>query len=695
MATLEEEFAAYKSQGQASQEYGEWKRRQAHEADLRAGGSIKQGLPSRNLPVGATVGGVGATIASSGNIGIGLLGAAGGEAIQQGVEHLLDDPSAPKTGLESAQRIGEETGMQLLGEGVVRTGLKVGAPLVSRFAPAMSAEGEQAFRFLDPRTPLPFMPAEVTDTSALDIFHNIAEGAILGRGTIEGFKRQRYDEVFTGLADELVNDLGPRLSPDAVGRTVTDVIHRNLELKTLPATMIYKMLDRAASPTYTTVPRRMTVQRTDVPVTKEAIESMSVKKTYSKPKSTEPVIEYDDAGDALASRVEPSAPELRGMTVDTKWQDIQIGERLERLKIMVTSQELQIHGARVDLTPLKESIGGLVKIAQQAGGLADREMGNTLLSFLAQKPDLVSYPVAKAIRTEVRTLRDTLMNSVEAKNAPAIGRAKGVYAELTKAIRSGLNDYDPFLSSMWDEANFIERAGQMQFNGQLLRSLIRNADETGKGKPEAIAKAVFKDLTTLRLAKNAIASDPDWNKVLSVKLQDLFEQARNPTTKEISGMQLREAMFGRNGVGAQAMITAYGPERVALYRQFANALEVSQARQGSGVGGVAIQLQQPGAVIQLSGAGLAAFGLANDSDYSVAAGGVIILGPAILAKAMTNPTTARWMLDGMRLDGGVRTAGIVVAKLVSSLFPKEYLSQSPPPLKEQNTSLPRAFQLQP
>src|SRR5438128_1128584 len=111
MATLEEEFAAYKQLGPAQREFQQWKARQAHEAEIAAGGAIRPAPPEQNFPIGATIGGVtGAVIGGlspvpgGATIG-GVVGTLGGEAIQQGVETVMGSEAAPQSLGQSAQRL--------------------------------------------------------------------------------------------------------------------------------------------------------------------------------------------------------------------------------------------------------------------------------------------------------------------------------------------------------------------------------------------------------------------------------------------------------------------------------------------------------------------------------------------------------------------------------------------------------------
>lgn len=674
---LERRFAEFNEQatreGKAAEERALEARFRAVQADQAQGGSIRQGHPAVNFPVGATVGGMvgaGAGLAITGGNPVGALvgGAIGtgvGELSQQGYELLKDPGAAPKTLTESAARVGEQEAYQALGEGVGRLagGLIAGRRIAPGIPASISPQEHQAMTFLTQRGySQGYMPSEVTETRGLDILHNIAEFSLFGGGAIKKFRQKREREVFADLANQMVADLGPKLAPDDVGRAVVYAVNHNLELEKIPIKMEYNTIEALAAPGYTHVPTRMTVARDVSPMT----ESKKIGETVT-------VTKPDDEA-------------LQGMRVKTFRQDIQVGERLEHLNVMTATQELQISGARIDLSPLKEELSGALRTAKEAGGLENKAMGTTMLQFLAEKPDLVSYPVAKQMRTELRTMRDGLAASPETKNAPAIALADKAYASMTKRIVAGLNDFDPTLGARFEDVSFREAGRQGQFNSDIVRALVKDADTPGSGKPEAIVDQVFQhnNVTTINNLKNAVDA-PTWDKMLSWHWRDVYAKSDG------NGAAMREAFFGaKSGLGEKEMVQAYGPERVGLYKQVINAMEVGQKQTADKTGTIFIQLKQPGAVMQLSGAALAGIGLIQDEvDISTTAlGAAIVLSPPVLARLMTNPTSIKWILQGMKIPAGTREAAALATRLLPIAFPRlatQAVTEPPPPSK---TGLP-------
>lgn len=687
MSTLEQDYARWKHERetavqdekdrQLEEEYAAYKKDQAQ------GGSVRQGSPSVNPPIGATVGGMigaGTGLAvTGGNPAGAMIGGIGGtfvgELAQQGYELLKDPGAAPRSVGESAARVAESEAYQAVGEGIGRLagGLIAGRQLAPGIPASILPHERQAMNYLTQKGySTGYLPSEVTEVRGLDMLQNIAEFSIFGGGAIKKFRDKRDREVLQELAQGFIDDLGPRMSADDIGRAVVHSVNRGMELEQIPIQMEYNTIEKLAAPSYAYRPTRIQTERDTEPIVESVIDKVTVKKkekvTPAKPglQSVERGTKPYDKG--FVTPGTPEERELLGMKAKVTYQDIQIGEQLKRLKVMMDQSEFQISGARIDLTPLKEQIAGALKIAKEAGGLEDKAMGENLLSFIKNKPDLVSYPMAKHMRTEVRVHREGLEAMESTKVAPAIQLANEVYGAMTKQIEKGLHEFDPGLAERWKDVNFREAAAHARFSNDITRALVQHADKAGSGKPEAIVEKVFQrnNISTIQNLKNAVDA-PTWENMLSWHWRNVYEKTGG------DGQQMRNAFFSQSsGLGEKEMVTAYGPERVKQYKDFVNAAEVAQLKQGDKTGSMFIQLKQPGAVVQLAGATMAAVGLSRDDvDFGqVAMGGTIAIGPAVLAKLMVNPKSAQWIIDGMKIPAGTREAAALATRILPLAFPR-------------------------
>lgn len=669
---LAEDFQADQATRQQSQQFQLENDFRAYLQDQAQGGSIRQAPPGEagkeNYPIGAVVGGVGGAVAGglvgpATAIAGSAAGAAAGQFVQGRIERALDDKTAPQDTAAEQYRIAREGaiagGLEMLGQAAGFLLPKVRN--MASFAPAVTKEARDAMKFVTEHGGLEqsLLPAEMTSNRFLDIMQNISEHSLLGGGAISTFKRDR-DAFNTQLAQSIVGRYGPAMDADAIGRAVADSASRNLESAKFPAKFIYEAIESAAAPQYAKAPRRVTVSKETEPITKSVVKRETVKRDErgGKPASSIDTGLLDESGRPITREQEAVDPELIGLKVKTTFQDIQVGEQLQRMKVMVTDQETQVGGARIDLRTLKNELAGMSRTAEEGGGLADAAMGNTLLAFINKKPDIVSYPVAKAMRTEIRAYRDQLMNSPETKNAPGIAKAKSIYESLTERIRSGLADDDPFLATMWDEANLIEAGANQQFNTKMIRELVKLADVRGANAPEAIAEKIWRPgrPTQVKVVRNAL--DPStWHKLQGIEMDRLMTDSMVDGVP--NGMKMESAFFGKGGLGKDVLTAGYDPGTVKELKGFIDALKVQQRNSPDNTGSMWIQLSQASQAVGAIGG---AVGLMSD-DYGgkglTSAGAAILFAPAVVGRIMVSPGGIKYLTDAV--TSGPKTKAFAVA----------------------------------
>jgi hypothetical protein len=305
----------------------------------------------------------------------------------------------------------------------------------------------------------------------------------------------------------------------------------------------------------------------------------------------------------------------------------------------------------------------MLRLSQASKGLEERAMGDTLLTYIEQLPDTVSYAVAKDVRTRIRTLQSTLEKGIDTKGSPAIGKAKHLYGQLTDEIRAGLSKTDPFLAEMWDEANFTTAAAQAQFNNRVIRTMVKQSIEEGGNKPEAIANQLVQqnNMTAMRTVMNAV-DDPTRQAIRSYTLDRLMQDSMHNGV--INGIKLEERMFSRKGVGEASMRTLYTPEQIHTYKQFINALKLAQDKQSEGTGRMLIQLTQGGALMNMGAAAL------GKSDQFIQESAGILLSPLMISRLMTTPTTANIMIRGLTLPARTELAASLAGSAINALYPR-------------------------
>jgi hypothetical protein len=667
---LAEEFAAdleSKSQSKSFQLENDFR---AYLKDQGQGGSITNAPEEANPPIGAVLGGVGAAVAT-GNPVAATAGAAVGESLQQLVEHAVQSKNAPKTTGEALTRIGRETLVQGLFEvaGGAGTFLVEKARGLAPFAKGVTPEAKEAMQFVQQHGggDTALLPAEMTSNRFLDIMQNISEHSLLGGGAIQMFKQDR-DAFNTTLAQTIVGRYGPSMDADTIGRAVVDSATRNLEAAKYQSKFIYQAIESQAAPQYAKAPKKVTV-------TKQTGKASTPSKAT--PSQDTPGGDGWYAGknaDGVSTGEPPDVPEVR-----TMMQDIQVGEQLQRMRVMVTEQETQIGGARIDLRPMKDELASLTRTAKEGGGLADAAMGNTLLAFINGKPDLVSYPVAKAMRTEIRTYRDALKASPETKNAPGIAKADTIYGKMTEQIRKGLADDDPFLSTMWDEANLIEAGANQQYNTKFIRELVKLADMKGGGAPEAVAEKVWRPgrPTQIKVVRNAV--DPvAWQKLQQIEMERLMSASYKDGVP--NGKAMEQAFFGKEGLGEDALAAGFDGATVQELKDFAKTLKTEQAKAPDGTGRVWIQLAQATAAFQVVGAGMVGLGMMSDEsggNKMTVMGTGVMFTPPVVARIMASPGGIKWLTEGLTTSMKTKRGMAIATQLAKFIEPEVHPRMQP------------------
>ena len=182
MASLQEEYAQWKMKGGDVQaEFAQFR-----QSPLQRPAAVS---PSERLPIGEVAGGMtgnvlGAPLGPATSVGLGSLGSGGGEAIQQVIEHATGSQFAPQTSEQAAKQIGTAMAYGTAADLGGRTIGAIGQRVLAPFRKTIIPEAAQTIQFLKQRvspTPAgdqvrkqPLLPAEATESRALDIFENVS-----------------------------------------------------------------------------------------------------------------------------------------------------------------------------------------------------------------------------------------------------------------------------------------------------------------------------------------------------------------------------------------------------------------------------------------------------------------------------------------------------------------------------------------
>ena len=350
-------------------------------------------------------------------------------------------------------------------------------------------------------------------------------------------------------------------------------------------------------------------------------------------------------------------------------------------KILYNTVEAQAGAAPIETQSLKRMTVPLAKISEALNGIEGSSAGDDLVKSIQGLGDTMDFTTAKALRSRLIAKADQM--SIDNKNAPAIGVTKRLVKALDGEIDKGLNAFDPGARDMWRDANKIYREGEQTFNNRLIRGLVKKGMEEFGDNPEAIAKSIFQPgkVTSINRIKEAVDSGT-WKQLQSFAVQDLL--AKGSLDGVITGKKLDAAMFSRTGYGPNMMGAVFEPGQLDRLKAFSSALRLTQEKQSEGTGRMLIQLTQGGAALNLI-AGASGFA---DTDFN-AESGVILLGPAVLAKLLTHAPTANWLIRGVQMPAHAGQAGAIAGHLLSAAFPRPLATTSAP----QNIDLRRGNML--
>lgn len=332
-----------------------------------------------------------------------------------------------------------------------------------------------------------------------------------------------------------------------------------------------------------------------------------------------------------------------------------VEKRMEPTRIltsmMYNNVDNMTQGVTVSTKELKKFVKPLLARAKEIGSVEAANAGDDLVRAISELPDNINYATAKDLRSRLISKIDEF--KVINKTAPALGKAKKAMTLIDQATESSLRKSSPEALALWRQANKLYKQGNERFNNKFIRRLAKKAIDDGE--PEAIAKNIFKPgaVSNIRKAKQAVDKET-WKELKSWYVQDSMRRATSTESGVIGGVALENRLLGKTGMGDKALREIFEPEELASLTDAMKTLKIIQKRQGEGIGGMAIQLGQAGAVASiLTGRGE---GVAT----------VLLGGPYVLAKLMTNPKTAKWLKQGATLPANSPQLGAIITKLVGA-----------------------------
>ena len=290
--------------------------------------------------------------------------------------------------------------------------------------------------------------------------------------------------------------------------------------------------------------------------------------------------------------------------------------------------------SNIPTTLWKYHASQMLKDVQHLGGIEAQASGDEIVRLVSELPDSVPFSAAKELRSR--------LISINKKIAP---KAHKVGAEFVQLIDNSMEETikalpDKAISKealeTWRYANQMYGEYSDVYLNRFIKKLVATADPKKGGNPDALVNMIFKKRgrAGIENVKTILGKDK-FTQLQSWHIQQLLEPSKDMSIP--LGANLEKTMYSKTGMGRSTMEAVYSKEQLRGIDDVANALKVAQKRQASGTGGMLIQLAQ----------GSAAYALLQ-GDYEKASG-LVLFGPAILARMMVSPRLAKTLVQGLKM----------------------------------------------
>jgi len=538
--------------------------------------------------------------------------AAMGAAIGSGMETIgtqLLHGRKPTLGVDDLVDMAEAAGGSAAGGTAMRgiqKGARKGLDKIPFFKNKVTPEGRNLLKATEELAAStgasPARPAQITDSGVLDILDNVTSMSIGGAGRFNAFQVNQ-EKILRAGVDAVLTGISPRTRPDKLGKYVVDVIENQQALAESLSGIAYGEV-RA--------------------LTKGKFAKINNIKQFSK----DYVKKVRAEGDLV--------PRLTGSG---------IAKKASKIGGDIGDDTFTVGSGSVD------SVSGIVQALQD-------------------KADSLAIPDLIGFRQTLGKIAASYKRNPELENSPAALFISGLITETDKSIQAGLSQFgvDPATRSLYGLAkDGFKKDVVERFRNNIVRGIVDSAKE----HPEQLGKVIVeaanagRGLSVIRAVQGAISKEsPAWKRVTRGVLDTIKFSATDPATGRLSGKELFTRMFGPNGFGKDALITALGKTHTSRLMRFTKALITSQEKNPVGTGSVGIQFTQWGLMV---GQVTAAVGFQASGREAEA--GLVLLGPALLSRLLTSrrglevltkaietkPTSKEWPRVVSRLLGVVTT----------------------------------------
>jgi len=324
---------------------------------------------------------------------------------------------------------------------------------------------------------------------------------------------------------------------------------------------------------------------------------------------------------------------------------------------------------------LKNAASDAIDEIAETKGIASTEKYEKLLGKVMAQDDVVEFETAKKIRSELLTMQRDLAGEVGENKAKALlGKlVDGIDTEMANAAQK----YSPQAYQAWRKANRFYRYGKETFENKFLATLFIQDKKT----PERVAETVFRSgnvdeviklKKAMRTAAN-LSKKFDYNKTWGSLQRNYLENFITSFTSGETGLLNANSFLKAldNPQRSRTLAEIYSGEQLREIRRWASAIQLMTKKQPGG-GGMIIKLVQGGALL----------GMATGQFTKASA--TVFITPYVMAKMLTNPTSAKWLTYGFKLPANSPMAAGLIGRIGAEVakIEREQQKEEKPPVPD-------------
>lgn len=301
----------------------------------------------------------------------------------------------------------------------------------------------------------------------------------------------------------------------------------------------------------------------------------------------------------------------------------------------------------VSLLPIKQEAERMVELAATRKGIGSTDAGDALLKKIAELDDVVTFGNAQSIRHGLMAELNKMSSTADV----AKGMTKKFINLVDTSMETSAKNLSPDAYKAWREANQFYRGYKEVFSNDFMRSL----DKVATKNPEKVVEAIFKKGAAPQIRQvKGLVSPKTFGELKAGYVRKLMKD-----TQGVDGVIVGKTFLQKmNDMGTPALREIFSPGEISNLRTFARVGESLQKKASDS--SLLIQLWQGSSLAMIAG------GQAFESPRATTGGVAMLLGPWVLAKMLTNPTTANWLIQGMKTPRGTKEAAILASKLTAA-----------------------------